>query len=276
MKKNTLIPFLLCGACVFFLVACPIKVPDLSEKRIRSYVVAFGEATSFGMELTDRNNILLYWTPYWRPDLTPGQTPTRWVSFQSRGVERQRYDALATQYGDLSYYRITRFNGLPPRMYVSNRIVSIDVRSDMDFNAEYPAGASLAGFVRLLSVSPIRFIESGYRETFDWHRNYPVDFLRETATFHQFIPGDLTSNNRWIPLYPNHFPISGMLSELEQDDFRLLGIGREFLPSMRWAGWFFGFLVFDKEPENLGTHNLTVTIYRTCGQMLSQTIEKTF
>ena len=230
----------------------------MSEVRIRSYVTAFGEVTSFGLELTNKNNILLYWHP------------TQWVSFQSTGIDKLRYNELATQYNDLSYYRITRLSNmhpLPPRMYISNRIRSIDVRSDTDFNAEHPAGTSLSSFVRLLSVSPIRFIESGYQETFDWYNNYPADFLRETDEFHRFI---LSEWGR--PLHPNHFPISEALSALEPNDFRLLGTGYIF----QWRGWFFGFLVFDKEPDSPGTHNLTVTIRRTTGETLTQTIEKTF
>ena len=251
MKKNTFITYLLICLCAFLLSAC-CKVETV---RIRSYVVAFGEPTSLRIELTDSNNIALYWTNF-----------SRWTFFQSTGLDGVRYDELAALYNDLSYNRIIEFWGTPPgRSYVSNGIVSIDVRSNRDFDAEHPVGTSLAGFVRLLSVSPIRFIESGYQETFDWCNDYPVDFLRETAIFED-----------WAPLRQNHFPVNEMLSKLEPDDFRLLGTGDRFPQSSDGLGWFFGFLVFDKKPENLGTHNLTVTIRRTNGRMLSQTIEKTF
>ena len=262
MKKKFFTHLLMCVLCAFSLSACFGFNTGIETERIRSYVVAFGEFTSFGMELTDRNNIVLYW---------PG-TDGRWVSFQDRGLEGRRYDELATQYNDLSYNRKTRFGPLPPRRYVSNGIVSIDMVSDTDFDAEYPAGTSLANFVRLLSVSPMRFIESGYRATFNWQRDYPACFLRETATFHNYFMRDVNGRN-----FPqNHFPISEVLSELAQDDFRLLGTGDKFpLPSGGWE-LFFGFLVFDKKPENSGTHNLTVTIRRTNGRILSQTIEKAF
>ena len=262
MKKNTFTYLLMCCLCAFLLSACGGMW--VTEK-IRSYVTDFIEPTTFRMELTDRNNILLYW------DWQAGGW--RWVTFRSRGDDRVRYDELATQYNDLSYNRRTAFfstEGPDGRTYASTRIVSINVHSDTDFDVEHPAGTSLAGFVRLLSASPMRFIESGYQETFDWHNNYPADFLRETATFHRFI----RRPERERELYQNHFPVSGLLSELVPNDFRLLGTGSR-VPA-RHGGWFFGFLVFDKEPENLGTHNLTVTIYRTCGQVLSQTIEKTF
>ena len=219
-------------------------------ERLRSYVTDFAEPTAFEIELTDRNNISLSWVQI-----------SRWTSFQCRGDNRVRYDELAAQYNDLSYNRRVSFfspgPGPPGRSFASNEIASINVVSDTDFSAEYPAGTSLAGFVRLLSASPMRFIESGYQKTFDWQNNRPADFLRE-PTLDRFI-------------HQNHFPISGVLSELVPDDFRLLGTGGGC-----WNGWLFGFLVFDKEPENLGTHNLTVTIYRTDGQVLSQTIEKRF
>ena len=263
MKKKSFTYLLIYCLCAFSLSACFGFHTGIETARIRSYVVAFGEFTSFGMELTDRNNIALYWSG-----------TGRWVNFENRGFEGRRYDELATQYNDLNYNRRTRFGPLPAgRSYVSNRITSINVVSDTDFNAEHPAGTSLANFVRLLSVSPMRFIESGYRETFDWQRNYPADFLRETATFHHSFVHDMI-DRRSFPQY--HFPISEVLSELEQSDFRLLGTGDQlYLPSGS-RGWFFGFLVFDKEPENLGIHNLTVTIHRTNGQVLSQKIAKTF
>ena len=256
MKKNAFMYLVTCGLCLLFFTVCT----RVETVRIRSYVVEFMAPAAFQMQLTDNNNIVLYWSNF-----------SQRVSFQDRGTNGRLYDEFATRYNDLSYNRRTRFMGFPEgRSYVSNGIVSVDVRSDTDFNAEHPAGASLANFVRLLSASPIRFIESGYRETFDWRRDYPVDFLRETATFYWIIGG-------WEPLHPNSFPVNEVLSEFEPDDFRLLGVGGGFFPLPSGDfGWFFGFLVFDREPENLGTHNLTVTIYRTCGQVLSQTIEKRF
>ena len=255
MKKNTFVYLLACGLCLFLLSACFGSETGRETIRIRSYVVMFGEPNTFRMHLTGNNNIALFW-----------EENIRWVTFRDGGLDGVRYDKLATQYNDLSYNRIVNFIGSPiGRSYVSNEIASINVVSDTDFDAEYPAGTSLAGFVHLLSASPIRFIESGYQETFDWYNNYPVDFLRETSTFHYLISS---------PFRQNHFPISGVLLELEPNDFRLLGVG---VPggSVR-DGWFFGFLVFDKEPDSPGTHNLTVTIRRTNGQTLSQTIEKTF
>ena len=256
-----------------------IKVPDIAtwEVKTRSFVLAFGEPSAFQMQLTDNNNVIIYWSRI-------GQ----WFTFQSTGFAKFRYEELTAQHNDTGYVRMTLAieggeRNPVRRTYIFNNIASIDVISDTDFNTEYPAGTSLAGFVRLLSVSPMHFIESGYQETFDWHNNYPVDFLREAATIDCFVGDFFGAHTEYrMSKYPNHFPISKLLSELEPDDFRLLGIGTSF-SNRSWQqgwhshiGWFFGFLVFDKKPENLGTHNLTVTIYRTCGQVLSQTIEKTF
>ena len=249
MKK--IFTYLLICLCILFLTACPYTGAETI--RMRSFVTGFGEPAAFRMELTDRNNIALYWEG----------RETRFATFRSQGLDRVRYDELAARYNDLSYNRIIRFVAHTGRDYVSNGIASIEVVSDADFDTDHPAGTSLAHFVHLLSASPIRFIESGYRETFDWN-NRPVIFLRETSIF------DLFGGNS------HRFPVNRLLAELEPDDFRLLGIGQSiYRPSWGWS-WFFGFLVFDKEPENLGTHNLTVTIYRTCGQVLRQTIAKTF
>ena len=263
MKK--IFTYLLICLCLLFLTACPVK---MEVTRIRSFVVGFNEATSFEMQLTEDSNIALYWSNL-----------GRWVFYSDRGLERMRYDELASRYNDLGYNRITGTATVPiHRSYISNRITSIDVVSDTDFNAEHLAGTSLAGFVRLLSASPMRFIQSGYQETFDWDRDFPANFLKEATLFSWLrIGGYFNRYHRWVSTYPNHFPINEVLSELERDDFRLLGTGGTYHPSPSGGeGWLFGFLVFDKKPENLGTHNLTVTIYRTCGQVLRQTIRKTF
>jgi hypothetical protein len=224
-------------------------------------VVCFWEAESIGLELKN-NNIAMYWRD------------GRMVSFESKGEDAVRYDALCTKYNDLSYNKKTRYiEYIGCREYSSNEIFSIDVTTAVDFDEEHPAGSSLGDVVRLLSASPIKFIQSGYKETFDWNTQYPKEFLKETNNFDKYFCFDD------VLVAPHHHPVQGLLTELKQDDLQLLGLGYS-IPSSADPnsvyGYFFGYLTFEKEPAEPGVHELTVTVRLADGRMLSQTIEKKF
>jgi len=126
--------------------------------------------------------------------------------------------------------------------------------------------------VRFLSVSPIRFIQSNYGETFDWE-NVCLE-IRELlfieATGLPFCYAE------------RHFPVKGKLADLTQESFLLLGTGTDshWIPYPGWGnttpGVFIGYLVFEQEPKISGVHELTVTIRLGDGRVLSRTIEKVF
>jgi hypothetical protein len=218
------------------------------------------------VELTENGNIALYW-----------RVLGRVASFESEGADAVRYDALCAKYNDLNYNKKTRYiKGIHCRTYSSNEIASIDVASNVDFDTEHSAGSSLGDIVRLLSASPIKFIQSGYKETFDWNIQSPSVFKRESAfafCYDDDGPADI-----------HHRPVHGLLTELTQEDMQLMGEGsyRHGYPNVTppahnpGSGYFFGYLIFEKEPEEPGVIELTVTIRLADGRMLSQKIEKRF
>jgi len=254
-KNNTFVRFFGCCLSIILVFSCD----RVSEEKIRSYVVGFYDFNTVWLELTEKGNIALYWCD-----------ATEIVTFQSEGKESERYDLLCTKYNDLSYYKKTRYIvNIGCREYASNEITSIDVVSNVDFDVEHPAGSSLSDVVRLLSASPIRFIHSNYKETFDWNARYPQEFLRETSDFHGYLCAASDGND--------HFPVNGTLTDLRQDDFKLIGTGWDYpVSSLRNYGYFFGYLTFEKEPDNPGVHELTVSIHLADGRTITQTIEKSF
>ena len=260
MKTKIFCIFL--GLCLFAI--SPFSCDRVTEERIRSYVVSFFELNTIALELTENDNIVMYWREI-----------TRTTTYQSKGEDAAHYDALCAKYNDLGYNKKTRYiEYIGCREYTSNEIVSIDVVSNVDFDADHPAGASLGDIVHFLSVSPMRFIQSNYKETYDWSQQ-PPEFGEETFDFcYDEKPVDV-----------HHHPVYGKLTELKQNDLQLLGQGLYSLgrgPSATppdhspGSGYFFGYLTFDKEPDVSDVHEITVTVLLADGRALSHTIEKTF
>jgi hypothetical protein len=256
MKNNAFFIFFGFCLCLYLVLSCD----RVTEERIRSYIVGFWEDETIYLELTKNSNIAMFWYD--------GQM----VSFESKGEDAKLYDALCQKYNDLNYYKKTRYTKyIGCREYSSNEIISIDVVSNLDFDVEHPAGSSLCDIVRLLSASPIRFIQSGYKETYDWEQ-CPQEFQKEREFVFCYSCGE------YVNLH--HHPVHGLLTELNKDDLQLLGCGwdggfAKFEPPFTY-GYFFGYLTFEKEPDVSGVHELTVTVSLANGRKISQTIEKAF
>jgi len=240
----------------FLFLAFIISCNKVTEEKGRSYIMAFYDYNDFLLELTPAGNIVLLWNP---------SNIIRSAMFKSNTRESVAlYDLLCQKYNDMNYNKKIRYIKYPTfRYYHTNEIVAIDVVSDNDFN-EYSAGASLSNVVHLLSASPKQFIQSNYQNIFDWNINQPQKFTKEPLfrsyfSFYGFQDGRRVDSQ--------HHPVAGFLSELEQSDLQLLGLGNESI----------GFLVFDKLPERMHEiHKFTVTIHLEDGRVLSQTIAKSF
>ena len=255
MKNNKYFRLFGCYICIVVLF---FSCDRVTEEKIRSYVVGFFDFKTISLELTEKGNIALYWCDN-----------EEVVTFKSKGKDAERYDALCKRYNDLNYYKETRYiEFVLCRDYPSNEIVSIDVLSNADFDSERPAGSSLGDVVRLMSISPIRFIQSNYKETYDWNAGYPQEFLRETSGLHAYCCS--SGGNE-------HYPVNGTLAILKPNDLQLLGTGWDYPSSSdRICGFFWGYLTFDKEPDIHGIHELTVSVHLADGRTLTQTIEKNF
>jgi len=261
MKINVLHQFFTCAICAALFFSCT----RVTEEKIRSYAVLFWDASDFAMELTDNRDVVMFWT-----------NGSGYASFECKGEKAKRYDALCKKFNDLDYKKKTRYiKYIGCREYFSEEILSIDVVSNADFDAERPAGSSLSGIVRFLSASPLRFIQSGYKDTYDWEG-------RQTQEFLSRFPFSFCYSNE-ASVAPQHHLVEGLLAELNQDDLQLLGTGSSTISYQTeselfpyGSGYFFGYLSFVQEPDAPGVHELTVTVLLADGRSLSQTIEKTF
>ena len=216
----------------------------------RSYINMYDYSENIQLKITDAGNIAIYQKYTSKDD----NIKTAVYSFKSKGEEKKRYDELCKIHNDMSYNQKRSYIVAPLWGRCSAiDFKEIDVISDKDFDSEHPAGTSLKDIVRFVSISPKKFIDSGYKETFNWRRNKPKIFKKESmisSMFHEETE--------------NYFPINGLLKDIGSNEMQMLPEDTH------------GILFFDKEPTAEKEHTLTVTIDIGERKKLVRTITKVF
>ena len=224
---------------------------DVSKTRLfKSYITEYSYDKNIELKITNKGNIAIY-RKYTSED---DHIKTASYSFKSKGEEKKRYDELCKIHNDLSYNKKRSYIVVPIWGICSAiDFKEIDVVSNKDFDAEHRAGTSLKDIVRFVSVSPKKFIDSGYKETFNWEKNEPNFFAKDSMIPTMFQP------ESW-----NYFPINGLLKDIGTDEMQMLPENTH------------GILSFDKEPTAEKEHTLTVTIDIGERKKLVRTITKVF
>mgnify|MGYP000957394551 CR=1 FL=1 len=237
---------LLSIAVVLLLLGCDVSKTIL----FKSYMTIYYYSENIQLRITDAGNIAIYREYTSKED----NIKTASYSFKSKGENKKIYDELCKIHNDLSYNQKRSYIVAPLWGRCSAiDFKEIDVVSDKDFDSEHPAGMSLKDIVRFVSISPKKFIDSGYKETFNWRRNTPKIFKKESmisSMFHEETE--------------NYFPINGLLKDIGSDEMQMLPEDTH------------GILSFDKEPTAEKEHTLTVTIYTREGKKFVRTITKVF
>ena len=237
---------LLSIAAVLLLLGCDRAKTVL----FRSYINMYDYSENIQLKITDAGNIAIYQKYTSKDD----NIKTAVYSFKSKGEEKKRYDELCKIHNDMSYNQKRSYIVVP----IWGRCFAIDFReidvvSDKNFDSEHPAGTSLKDIVRFVSVSPKKFIDSGYKETFNWEKNEPNFFAKDSMIPTMFQP------ESW-----NYFPINGLLKDIGTDEMQMLPEDTH------------GILFFDKVPTAEKEHTLTVTIDIGERKKLVRTITKVF
>ena len=238
---------LLSIAAVLLLLGCDRAKTVL----FRSYINMYDYSENIQLKITDARNIAIY-QKYSSEDVN---IKTAVYSFKSKGEDKKKYDELCKTHNDMSYNQKRSYIVVP----IWGRCSAIDFReidvvSDKDFDAEHPASTSLKDIVRFVSVSPKKFIDSGYKETFNWEKKKTKIFKREKETNKLFEYSESK----------NYFPINGLLKDIGTDEMQMLPVNTH------------GILFFDKEPTAEKEHTLKVTIYTREGKKFVRTITKVF
>ena len=224
---------------------------DVSKTRLfKSYITEYSYDKNIELKITNKGNIAIY-RKYTSENVN---IKTASYSFKSKGEEKKRYDELCKIHNDMSYNQKRSYIVAPLWGRCSAiDFKEIDVISDKDFDSEHPAGTSLKDIVRFVSISPKKFIDSGYKETFNWRRNKPKIFKKESmisSMFHEETE--------------NYFPINGLLKDIGSNEMQMLPEDTH------------GILFFDKEPTAEKEHTLKVTIDIGERKKLVRTIKKVF
>ena len=152
--------------------------------------------------------------------------------------------------------------------------MSIDVYSDAPFDSSHPAGTSLADCFYFVSVSPYRYIQNGYQFTADMLKTEVPDYydwpyiMRSLNYYDHYDKRD--------PEFRSYLPVYGLLSDLDEYDFRMIGI------CDGWQRWGhespvpLADLVPAKMPEGRMVHTLTVRIEDTEGFIFKKQIRVDF
>jgi len=209
----------------------------------RSYITEYCYSEDIDLDTTKAGNIIIR-----------GKGRVKHYSWRDEGGEKTTYEALCRKHNDLTYNKKREYH-LRPEWGVCSAVDfrEIDIVSDKDFDSEHPAGTSLKDIVRFVSISPKKFIDSGYKETFNWEKNEPDFFAKDSM-----IP-TMFQSETW-----NSFPINGLLKDIGTDEMQMLPVNTH------------GILFFDKEPTAEKEHTLTVTIDIGERKKLVRTITKVF
>ena len=209
----------------------------------RSYITEYCYSEDIDLDTTKAGNIIIH-----------SNGVINRYSWKDKGEEKKKYEEFCRNHNDLTYNKKREYRHSPEWGVCSAvDFIEIDIVSNNNFDSEHPAGTSLKDIVRFVSISPKKFIDSGYKETFNWRRNKPKIFKKESmisSMFHEETE--------------NYFPINGLLKDIGKDEMQMLPEDTH------------GILFFDKEPTAEKEHTLTVTIDIGERKKLVRTIKKVF
>ncbi len=166
MKKIVFVICVVLGVC---LVSCDNPVIDDSSAYhdYTAYVYSYHFPNDMYLSDDYFYNHVYEWDSYLYSEygfsvmFTDDYTQT--LSQHSQGEEKTRFDALCAKHNDTSFNQRIRYTmPSPPHKYLGFDLVSINVTSDADFDAEHPAGASLNDIVQFIAYTPYPFIQRRY------------------------------------------------------------------------------------------------------------------
>lgn len=238
MKTKTLFMLLIST----LLLGCNVMEYEV----FRSYINTYYSHDEIDVDLTDAGNIRVY-----------GSAFNQHFTWKSKESSKEVYDMLSKRNNDLSYNtQMGYIVGTHWGHAYAEDIASINVQSNSDFDEQHPAGISLNDVITLVSVSPKKFIDSSYQQTYNWDTNLSESFKSESKS-QNFGNGEFSLH---------YHPIEKKLSEITSSDMVLAGFDI----------YCYAFLLFDSAPTASKEHKLTITIRTGDGKVYSPTITKVF
>lgn len=237
---------------------------DEQEIFLRSFITRYADFTAISLQNGSEQD------PYFDDPYTLRiryNTSCIQYDYRDQYPNKAEYDALCQKHVDMSFNRTVIYTSAdyPFPMYGANDWVTVDLVSDADFDAKHPAGTSLGDIVTYHSMSPMRWIRSGYTDTYDWSQ-YPKDGLLFT-----YCPNYAVSLNWDYYEFSAMRPVEKHLKDLSPMDLILNGFGRYGI-----SDWFFAYLHFDHGPTMAREHTFTVTLLSDQGKVFTASKAVTF
>lgn len=188
--------------------------------------------------------------------------------FDAQGCYRpgdEKYRDLCRKHGDVGYNRKIAYLSGRDVVYNASDLLSVKVYSDRDFDAEHPAGSSLADIVRFLSCSPKEYIASGYKSLYRYDPELVSPGFRSTWGYYYGRPDKEKSE---------YYPVDKMLCDIVPEDLMLLGPDVAYNPQRSHLKFFS--LFFEKMPVVKDSHVITVEVTTDDGRVLSGSIVMDF
>lgn len=181
------------------------------------------------------------------------------------GPGDEKYRDLCRKHGDVGYNRKIAYLSGRDVVYNASDLLSVKVYSDRDFDAEHPAGSSLADIVRFLSCSPKEYIASGYKSLYRYDPELVSPGFRSTWGYYYGRPDKGKSE---------YYPVDKMLCDIVPEDLMLLGPDVAYNPQRSHLKFFS--LFFEKMPVVKDSHVITVEVTTDDGRVLSGNIVMDF
>lgn len=236
-----------------FLFACD---PMYTWTKCPSYVVCYVDQADLHLSLISSSANCIV--------VNPGIDLSESGGLHSIGDRKEKYNYLCQKHHDLSYNGYRSIGGSLDHTSVTYGdcdFLEITVTSDKDFDAAHPIGANLSDIVRFMSWSPYKYILSGYSSYYHYD-NTDVSEAFDTL-MRIYINEKYFDNATEATCYP----VDKLIKDLTTEDLILLGHDDPFL---------LGLLYFEKTPDVEGEYNITVSMKKDDGTVLSETIAMTF
>lgn len=144
---------------ILLLISC-LSCDKMTVRFSRSYVLSFNESDNIKLYNVSKAPVYML-----RVELINGK---RICSILSKGDEKELFEKMGNKYGDNTYNREVRFIVNTLRNYISDDITSVSIFSDKNFDNLHPANTNLNDIVELIYWSPLKYIQSGYKNLYNW------------------------------------------------------------------------------------------------------------
>ncbi|MCD8103396.1 MAG: hypothetical protein LUE26_12645 [Alistipes sp.] len=167
------------------------------------------------------------------------------------------YRSLCEKHNDITYDRKVKVS-IPSdhNRFMAQDFVSIEIQSDQDFDDEHPVGSSLGDITTFYSMSPYKYIQSGYQKEFDWPSFEFNDFY-----VNLFYVSSTQNRSTLYPVYE-------FVSDLNYEQLKILGTGEV----RGITNTLFGYIKFTQYPETEMEHNITVTMTDDEGRVYESSV----